>query len=134
MGTQVTAALDSDTKPNYTVATVVAASVAIVNGEFAAWVGNAVGSQVEAINGLVKCSQALREAGWPNPTTGVFNSAVYNTVTHTMTVALAAVLPTLAETDVCVLQGLDFTQAGDSNSGHVRRMAESIIEGALKAA
>jgi hypothetical protein len=134
MGTQVTAALKSDTKPNYTVATVVAASVAIVDEEFAIWAGDTIASQLEAYNGLLQCSQALREAGWLNPTTLQFASAAYNTVTGVLTLDLDGALPTLAETDVCVLQGLDFAYDHESNSAHVRRMQESWLEGAAKAA
>jgi hypothetical protein len=133
MGTKVLAAADTDTKPNYTVSTVLAASVAIIDGQFAAWVGNAVTTNVEAYNGLGRCKEALREQDWPNPTTGIFNSAVFNTITGVLTVALGAILPTVAETDVCILQGLDFTQAADSNSGHAQRMSESWLESAKAA-
>lgn len=128
MGTQVTADDRSNTKPNYTVATVAFGAVAIVDGEFAVWVGDSVSTNVEAYNGLLKCVQALREAHWPNPLTTTFNSAKYSTTTHTLTVALGAALPTVAETDVVVLQGLDFTPAGVTNSPHVRRMAEMYLE------
>jgi hypothetical protein len=134
MGFQVTAADKSNTKPNYTAAIVVAASVAIVDGEFAVWVGDAITAQVDAYNGLLQCSQALREAGWDNPATTVFNSAVYNTKTGLLTLALGAVLPTLGEADVCVLQGLDFSYAHESNSAHVRRMQETWLEDSAKAA
>jgi hypothetical protein len=72
---------------------------------------------------------ALREQGWPNPVTLQLSYAQYDTVSHTMTVGNGAA-PTLAETDVAVLQGLDFTAAGDSNSPHVRRMAELYLESA----
>ena len=134
MGTQVTADDKGNTKPNYTVATVAAASVASVDGEFAVWAGDAPASELEAYNGLLQCSQALREAGWPIPTTLQFVSAAYNTVTGVLTVDLDGVLPTLAETDVCVLQGLGFSFVHESNSPHVRRMQESWLEGAAKAA
>jgi hypothetical protein len=133
MGTQVTAALDSDTKPNYTVATVVAASVAIVDGEFAIWVGDLVPINLDGFVGLTQSWQALREAGWGNPGTGTFNSAKYSSIDGTLTVASDAVLPTLLETDVCILQGFDFTPAGVSNSAHSRRMAESFLESAKAA-
>ncbi len=133
MGTQVTATADTNTKPNYTVATVVAASVAIVDGEFAVWVGADITTQLEGYDALTLCKQALREADWPNPGTGVFNSAFINTITNVLTVALGAVLPTLIESDVCVLQGFDFTKSADSNSGHAKRMAESYLESAKAA-
>lgn len=127
MGMEITATADSDTKPNYSVATTAAAVVAVADGEFVAFIGDSVGSKVEAYNGLEQCRMALREAGWPNPVTLQLSYAQYNTVTHTMTVGNGAA-PTLAETDVAVLQGLDFTVAGDSNSPHVRRMAELYLE------
>jgi hypothetical protein len=132
MGTQVTAAADHDTKPNYTVATVVAASVAIVDGEFAVWVGNTVNINLDAYVGLIRCGQALREAGWPNPVTAEFSAATYDPITGILVVTNGAV-QTFAEGQVAVMQGLDFTQSGDSNSPHVRRMAESFLESAKAA-
>jgi hypothetical protein len=133
MGTQVTAALDSDTKPNYTVATVAAASVAIVDGEFAIWVGDLAPINMDGYVGLTQCWQALREAGWGNPATTTFNSAKYSTIDGALTVASGAVLPTVLETDVTIIQGFDFTPAGVSNSAHSRRMTESFLESAKAA-
>lgn len=127
MGTEITATADHNTKPNYTVATTAAASVAVADGEFVAFIGASVGSRLEAYNGLEQCRMALREEGWPNPVTTQLSYAQYDTVSHVMTVGNGAA-PTLAETEVAVLQGLDFTVAGKSNSGHVRRMAEQWLE------
>jgi hypothetical protein len=126
MGTQVTATSDTDTKPNYTVAPVLAASVAVVDGEFAVWVGNLVPINTDGYTGLVHCWQALREAGWQNPTTGVVVEAIYDTNLDVFT-------DTLAEDCVAVIQGFDFTQTGISNSAHSRRMAESFLESAKAA-
>ena len=127
MGTQVTAVDDSNTKPNYAVTTPLAAAVAVADGEFAVFVGSAVGSQIEAHNGIIQCIQALREAGWPNPITLELSYAVYDTVLHQLTVGNGAA-PVLTENDVAVMQGLDFTAGGKSNSAHGRRMAELYLE------
>jgi hypothetical protein len=133
MGTSVIAALDGDTKPNYTVATVVAGSFVVADTEFGIFVGNAVQSQLEAFNGLEMCKHALRDAGWPNPVTTEKSAAVYDTATNTLAVTNGAP-PTVAEDDVAIFQGLDFTQAGDSNSGHATRMAEQWLESVAKVA
>jgi hypothetical protein len=126
MGTQVTAVLDSDTKPNYTVAPVLAASVAVVDGEFAVWIGEDVFINLDAYTGLTHCWQALREAGWQNPTTGVVVEAIYDTKLQSFT-------DTLTEDCAAIIQGFDFTQSGVSNSAHSRRMAESFLESAKAA-
>jgi hypothetical protein len=127
MGTKVLAAADYNTKPNYVVSTVLAASVAIIDGQFAVWVGNLVNINLDAYAGLVRCGQALREAGWPNPVTDEFSAATYDPITGILVVTNGAV-QTFTEEQVAVMQGLDFTQSGDSNSPHVRRMAESFLE------
>ena len=59
MGTKVLSTSDTDTKPNYVVSTVVAASVAIVDGEFAVWVGDLVPINLPANVGLIQCLQAF---------------------------------------------------------------------------
>ena len=133
MGTKVLSTSDTDTKPNYVVSTVVAASVAIVDGEFAVWVGDLVPINLPANVGLIQCLQALREAGWPNPATTTFNIVKYSSIDGTLVVALGAVLPTVLETDVVILQGFDFTKAADSNTGHAKRMIESFLESAKAA-
>ena len=127
MGTQVTAAADHNTKPNYTVATVLAASVAVTDGQFAIWIGNNVPVQVQTFDETIKAMQALREAGWLNPTTGVVVEAIRNAL-------LSQSTDTLTEDCVAVIQGFDFTLVGDSNSGHVRRMLELWLETTAKAA
>ena len=133
MGTKVLAAADHNTKPNYVVSTVVAASMAVLDGEFAIWIGATVITELDAYNGLLRCSQALREAGWPNPVTLEFSAAAFDTQTGILTVTNGAV-QTFTEDQVVVTQGLDFTQGGDSNSPHVRRMQELWLESTAKAA
>ena len=111
MGTLVKATADHNTKPNYAVTTPLAGAVAVADGEFAVFVGSTVGSQLEAYNGIEKCMEALREAGWPNPITSQLSYAHYDTVQHDITVG-NGVAPTLTEDMVAVLQGLDFTVEG----------------------
>lgn len=131
MGTLVTALLKEDTKPDYTVETVAAGSVAVADGEFAVFVGSNQDPQTIMNAGKQKCLQGLREAHWPNPVTLEFSSAVYKITTGTLTVANGAA-PTLTEDDVAVLQGLDFNFAGSSNSGHVHRLFEKALEDVLR--
>jgi hypothetical protein len=133
MGTKVLAAADHNTKPNYVVSTVVAASMAVIDGQFAVWIGATVITQLDAYNGLLQCAQALREADWPNPITTEFSTAAYDTQTGILTLTNGAA-QTITEDQVAVVQGLDFTQGGDSNSPHVRRMQESWLEDIAKAA
>ena len=133
MGTKVLAAADHNTKPNYVVSTVVAASVAITDGQLALWIGATIGSQLEAYNGLLQCSQALREASWPNPVTSEFSAAAVDTKTGVLTLSNGAA-QTFTEDQVAVMQGLDFTPAGVSNSAHVRRMQEKWLETTAKVA
>ena len=127
MGTQVTATADSNTKPNYTVATVLVASIAVADGEFAVWVGATISDQVVAFDGIRMCKQALRELGWPNPLTLAVSEAIYDTQLQAFTV-------TATEDCVAVIQGFDFTPAGKSNSAHSARMAELWLESTAKAA
>jgi len=133
MGTKVLAAADHNTKPNYVVSTVVAGSMAILDGQFAVFIGATIATQLEAYNGLLQCSQALREADWPNPVTLEFSTAAYDTRTGILTVSNGAV-QTFTEDQVVVTQGFHFTQPADSNSAHVRRMQELWLEDVAKAA
>ena len=133
MGTLVKAINDSNTKPNYSVEDTAPGAVAVADGELALFVGSTTDNSLKQYAGMLKCMQALREAGWLNPATTVLNTAVYDIATDTLTVTLAATLPLLTETQVALVQGFNFTQPSDSNSGHSRRMAESAIE-FLKAA
>lgn len=133
MGTKVLAAADHNTKPNYVVSASTAALMAVLDGEFAIWIGATVITQLDAYNGLLQCSQALREIDWPNPVTLEFSTAAYDTRTGILTVTNGAV-QTFTEDQVVVTQGLDFTQSGDSNSPHVRRMQELWLEDIAKAA
>ena len=128
MGTLVTIADSTDSKSQYTVATVAAGSVAPADGNLYLFVGASISSPLEAFNGAVsQCLQALREAHYPNPVTTQFSSAVFDTITGVLTVANGAA-PTLAEDEVAILQGLDFAREGDSISRHIKRAAEAYLE------
>jgi hypothetical protein len=128
MGTQVLAAADHNTKPNYVVSTVAAGSVVVADGEFALFVGANATVQLNAFNGAVAhCRQALREAGWQNPTTGVVVEAIYDVITQQST-------DTITEDTVALIQGFDFTKVGDSNSAHGKAMMELYLEDVAKAA
>lgn len=133
MGTKVLATNKSNTKPNFTVSTVVAGSMAITDGEFATFVGDQTVVNLPEWVGLERCKEALREAGWPNPAAGTFNTAVFNTVTNTMTLTLGGAIGTITETDCALVQGFGFSYAGESNSAIAIRQAESFLESAKAA-
>ena len=134
MGTLVTSASKTDTKPNMTVATVAAGSVVPVDGSFYVFIGSTATPQLVSHIGVAdKCKDALREAGWPNPVTTEFSAAVFDTLTNSVTVTNGAA-PTLLETDVAVIQGLDYNYAGSSNTGKTQRMVELYMEDVAKAA
>lgn len=134
MGTQVKAVADHNTKPNYATSTVAAGSVAIVDGEFAIFIGSTVPAQVAGWAGLTQCMQAMREAGWIDPTTLQFASAVYNVVTSVLTVVTDGAHPTLTEDDVAIIKGFGFSTSFDSCSTHTKRLFEKALEDVLKAA
>lgn len=133
MGTQVVAADRSNTKPNYVLSTVAAASVAPADGNLYLFVGATIATQLNGKTGQRMCMQALREASWPNPVTAEFSWATYETVTNTLTIGNDAG-PTLTENMVAYIQGLDFTPAGVSNSAHCKRTFELVLEDVLKVA
>ena len=134
MGTLVVASNDSDTKPNYAVSSELAGVFVFLDGGFSVWVGSSVPINLPATVGLTQCLQALREVGWPNPEKSLdFNSAKYSSIDGTLTVTLGTVTPILLETDVVIVQGFDFTQSADSNTGHAKRMIESFLESAKAA-
>jgi len=109
MGTQVLSTSRGDAKVNMTVSTVIAASVAVADGQLVSWVGATALPQVEAFNGLGSCVDKLREAGWPETTTGVVVEAIYN-------VPLNTFVDTLTEDCVAVIKGSTYTHAGFSSS------------------
>jgi hypothetical protein len=133
MGTLVTAAAKEATKPQYTVETVLAGSVAVLDGEFAVFIGANQDPQTIMNAGKQKCLQALREAHWPNPVTLEFSTASYDITTGSLTLSNGAA-QTLTEDDVAIIQGFDFNRAESSNSGHVHRLFEAGLEQALKVA
>ena len=127
MGTQVLATADYETKPQYVVSTVAFGSVAVGDGEFASFIGANAANQLEAYNGLEKCKEKLREAGWPNPGTGVVVESIYDVLLQQFT-------DTLSEDCVAIIRGSDFTKVSDSCSGHAQRQAELWLESTAKAA
>jgi len=127
MGTLVTSTASYQTKPQYTVETVAFGLVAVADGEFASFIGADISAQVVAWDGLETCKEALRETGWPNPTTGVVVEAIYDTVTQSLT-------DTLSETCVAVIKGSDYKPAGFSCSPDAMREAEKWLESTAKAA
>ena len=131
MGTQVLASASYETKPQYAVSTVAAVSVAGADGTFRSWVGEDVPVNLPAVIGLERCKEGLREAGWPNPGTGTYNTAVYD-ATQNLTVTLAGAVPTVTEGDCVIVQGFDFRGEGFSNSDHATRQSETYLE-AVKA-
>jgi len=133
MGTKVLATNKSNTKPNFVVSTVAAGSMAITDGQFASFVGDQTVVNLPEWIGLERCKEGLREAGWPNPATGTFNTAVYNTVTNTLTVTLGGAIGTITENDCALVQGYNFSYAGESNSAIATRQAELFLESAKAA-
>jgi hypothetical protein len=132
MGTQVLSTADYQTKPQYAVSTVLAAAVAGADGQFISWVGNAVPVNLPAWIGLERCKEGLREAGWPNPGTGTYNTAVLDSASN-LTVTLAGAVPTVTEGDCVIIQGYNYSLSGDSNSAHATRQAEKFLESAKAA-
>jgi len=127
MGTQVLSTARYETKPQYVVSTVAFGSVAVGDGEFASFIGANAADQVEAFNGLEKCKERLREAGWPNTGTGVVVEAIYD-------IKVKAFTDTLSEDCVSVIKGSDYTPAGVSCSTVALRQAELWLESTAKAA
>lgn len=121
MGTQVLSASVADTKPNLVTSTVAFGSVDIGDGELAVWVGSAALPQVEAKNGIGSCVDKLREADWPNTTTGVVTEAIYDVVANLIT-------DTLSEDCVAVIKGSDYTPQGVSCSAMCERLKEVWLE------
>ena len=128
MGLEITSTSRAQSKPQYTVATTAAASVAVADGELVVFVGSTVQTQLEAFNGLDTCTEALRDNDWPNPTTLQFASAMFDTKTKILTFVADGALPTLTEDVVAVIRGLDYTGPAESCSKYTIRMAEIYLE------
>ena len=121
MGTQVLSASVADTKPNLVVSDVAFGAVAIGDGELAVWVGTTALPQVEAKNGIGSCVDKLREADWPDTTTGVVTEAIYDVVAN-------EIVDTLSEDCVAVIKGSAYTPAGVSCSAMSQRLKEVWLE------
>jgi len=121
MGTQVLSTANYETKPQYTTSTVAFGAIAIADGQLATWVGADVSANVVAWDGLETCKEKLREAGWPDTTTGVVSEAIFDTVTQSIT-------DTLSETCVAVIKGSGYKPAGFSCSPDVTRLSEVWLE------
>lgn len=128
MGLEITSTSRAQSKPQYTVATTAAASVAVADGELVVFVGSTIQTPVEAFNGIDNCTAALRDNDWPNPVTTQFASAMFDTKTKVLTFVADGALPTLTEDVVAVIRGLDYTGPGESCSKYTIRMAELFLE------
>ena len=128
MGLEITSTARSQSKPQYALATTAAGSVVVADGELVVFVGTNVQTNVEAWNGISTCTDALRDNGWPNPTTLQFASAMFDTKTQTLTFVADGAAPTLTEDVVAVIRGLNYTGPGQSCSKYVKRMAELYLE------
>ena len=133
MGTQVLAALQGDSKPNYVLSTVAAGSVVTADDNFYLFVGATAITQLNVKTGLTECANKLRELGWPNPVTTEAAWASYETVTDTIAFG-EGLDPTLTENMVAILKASGFTPAGVSGSKHSIRMYEKVLEEILKVA
>ena len=126
MGTQVLSLARSESKPTYVASTVAFGSVAVGDGELAVFVGTGATVQLSAFTGAMSHAlQALREASWPNSTTGVTVSAIYDVVAQAHT-------DTLSEDCVAIIKGSDYVPAGVSCSAYVKRMVEVYLEDVAK--
>lgn len=133
MGISVKSAASHQTKTQYTVnAAEVAATFSIVDGQLGIFIGDSVPQSV-ALFRLQKCAEFIREQGNTNPTTLQFTSAFVN-ATDSLTYQDDGALPSLLETSVCVVIGLDYRPAGTKIDAHVQRMFERALEDVLKAA
>lgn len=133
MGTQVTVTLDSQLKPDYTVSTVLAASVAIDTDELIVWIGAdtlAFGASFQVV-GVVRAGELIRENGNVTPTTTNVTSVTMPApgLKPDATVALNGALVAPTEDDVFVGYGSAFqAMPGQSVSAHVKRALEKFIE------
>ncbi len=121
MGTQVLSTSVADTKPNLAVSTVAFGAVAIADGQLAVWVGATALPQVEAKNGIGTCVDKLREADWPDTTTGVVTEAIYDVLAN-------KIVDTLSEDCVAVIKGSAYTPQGVSCSAMTQRLKEVWLE------
>ena len=137
MGILVTAAkLSADTKPQYVVSTVAAASVAVDTSAMAVWVGDDFAfSQLETYNAVLKCLERIRENGSPTPlTTNVSGAETLDPSKAAVTLLNDAAIAA-AEAEVAVYYGATYQPAnGGSVSAHTHRLLELYLESTAKAA
>jgi len=141
MGTQVLSGNQNDSKHQMAVSTVLAAAVAIGAGELVVWIGNALnGNQVEIIEALNRCRDALRESGTPNPAalSEVVALSQPGAPKSAVTVTDQAALPTITEADVFIGYGNGYlpTSGGSSRllDDRIDAALDKLLEDALKAA
>ena len=141
MGTEVVSADQNDSKQQMTVATVVAASVAIGAGEMVVWIGNLLGGRnMEVITALERCRDAIREFGAPDPanTFEIIALTQPGAPKSAVVITNQAALPTITEDDVLVGYGETYVPgAGGSTKLLLDRIDAAInvlMESTLKAA
>ena len=137
MGIAVTVSKASqDTKPQYVVTTVAAASLAVDTTELVVWIGTDFAfSQLETYNAILKCLERTRENGTPTPlTTNVSGAETLDPSKSAVTLVDDAVLAA-AEAEVAVYYGSAFQPGiGTSVSAHTRRALELYQESTARAA
>jgi hypothetical protein len=138
MGTQVSATLNDELKPNYSVATVLAANFLVPDEDCTIFIGDDFPSsrKLEVVNSLINCAQRIQENGNVTPLTTNETYAKTGTANKLDIVYAgdaAAVLP--LESEIGVWYGPDFQQhQGSSLMPFVKRLIEVYLERVQKAA
>lgn len=137
MGIALSATLDSELKPSYTKATVLAAAFLVPDEDLIVWIGNAhTLTKVEEVNALNNCLKYIRENGTTTPTGANESYAeVGTTLKKDVNGAFNAAAALPEEAKVGIWYGPDFQQIpGASISPHVKRLIEYYLESEQKAA
>lgn len=131
MGITVSATLDDELKPNYTVATVAAAAFVLADSDLVIWIGNAhTMTKSEELAALENCSHHIRENATETPA-GVNESyaEVGNTMLKDVNSAFNAVAALPEEAKVGIWYGPDFQPIeGASISPFVTQLIEKYVE------
>ncbi len=119
--------------------TVAAGAVAIGAGELVVWFGTGTsGNQVEIIEALNRCRDALREAEYPDPAGGseVVALTQPGDPKSGVTITNQATLPTIAETDVFIGYGAGYADGGGTKlfMDRIDAALDVLLEDTLKAA
>lgn len=140
MGEQVLSGNQNDSKHQMVQSAVLAGAVAIGADELLVWIGSNVQNQVEIIEALNRCRDALREAGYPKP--GIGDEVVALTqpgaAKSLATVTNQAALPAITEDDVLVGYGNGYSPVGADSSrlydDRINAAIDKLLEDVLKAA